>query len=92
MSKLQLTIVMPTGKIYEGEADRVLVRAALGDMAIMPGHVDIAAALGNGEARLTIDGNIRKARINGGLMHVNRDTVRILTDDFKWEDSGKYPQ
>ena len=86
MSKLQLTIVMPTQKIFEGEADRIMVRAALGDMAVLPGHIDCAAALGNGEARVTVDGATKKAVINGGLIHVAKDNVRILTNDFKWTD------
>ena len=86
MSKLKLTIVMPTQKIFEGEADRIMVRAALGDMAVLPGHIDCAAALGNGEARVTVDGAARKAQINGGLIHISKDNVRVLTNSFEWKD------
>ena len=86
MDKLSLMIVMPTEKIYEGEADRVMVRTTGGDVAILPRHMDYAAVLGSGEARISIDGSSRRARINGGLLHVNQNRVRILTEDFKWQE------
>ena len=84
MDKLSLIIVMPTQKLYEGEAERVMVRTTMGEVAILPRHIDYAAALGSGEARITIGGEVRRARINGGMLHVNRNLVRILTNDFEW--------
>jgi len=86
MDKLHLIIVMPTQKIYDGEADRVMVRTATGDVAILPRHIDYAATLGNGEARITANGEVRRARINGGMLHVSNNLVRILTDNFTWTE------
>ncbi len=86
MDKLKLTIVMPTQQMYEGEADRVMVRTTEGEIAILPRHIDFAAALGSGEARVTADGAVRRAHISGGMMHVSQNHVRILTTDFRWED------
>ena len=84
MDKLQLTIVMPTEKVFEGEADRVMVRTTEGEVAILPRHIDYAAALGSGEARVTAGGATRRAQINGGMMHVSQTRVRLLTTDFSW--------
>ena len=86
MDKLQLTIVMPTEKVFEGEAERVMVRTTEGEVAILPRHIDYAAALGSGEARITAGGETRRAQINGGMMHVSQNRVRILTADFSWKD------
>lgn len=86
MDKLKLTIVMPTEQIFAGEADRVMVRTVVGETAILPRHIDFAAALGSGEARITVNGQVRRAQLNGGLMHVSQNHVRILTDDFSWQD------
>ena len=86
MAKLQLTIVMPTEKVFEGEADRVMVRTTEGEVAILPRHIDYAAALGDGDARITVNGEVRRAHIRGGMMHVEQDRVRILTTDFKWQE------
>ena len=86
MAKLQLTIVMPTEKVFEGEVDRVMVRTTEGEVAILPRHIDYAAALGSGEARITAGGETRRARISGGMMHVSQNHVRILTTDFSWTE------
>ena len=86
MDKLKLSIVMPTQRVYEGEAERVMVRTTEGEVAILPRHIDYAAALGSGEARITIDGSVRRARIIGGMLHVSQNHVRILTTDFAWDE------
>lgn len=86
MEKLQLTIVMPTEKVYEGEADKIMVRTVVGETAILPRHIDFATALGSGEARITVDGQLRRAQIDGGLMHVSQNHVRILTNQFQWKN------
>ncbi len=84
MDKLQLTIVTPDEMVFDGDADRVLVRTTEGEVAILPRHIDYAAALAAGEGRITFDGKVRRARIDGGLMHVSRNRVRILANAFEW--------
>ena len=85
MAKLKLTIVTPELMAFDGEVDRVLVRAVTGEMAVLPGHIDLAAALGDGEARITSEGAVRRANINGGMIHISRNNVRILTNQFEWK-------
>ena len=85
MAKLKLTIVTPEMPMFDGEVDRVMVRAAGGEMAVLPGHIDCAAALGDGEARVYEEDNIRRAHITGGMIHISRNNVRILTNCFAWE-------
>lgn len=86
MDKLQLIIVTPTEKAFEGEAERVMVRTTEGEVAILPRHIDYAAALGSGEARVTVDGQVRRANLSGGMLHVSQNIVRVLTTDFAWKD------
>lgn len=86
MAKLHLIIVMPTDKVYEGDVERVLVRTTEGEVAILPRHIDYAAALGDGEARIVADGSTRRAHISGGMIHVTGDCVRVLTSNFAWKD------
>ena len=35
---------------------------------------------------VTVDGEVRRAHIRGGMMHVEQDRVRILTTDFAWQE------
>ncbi len=88
MSMIHLTIVTPQGKFFDDEAQRVMVRTSGGDVAILPHHIDYSAALGCGEARVTTaNGTVRRARIEGGLLHVAGDDVQVLTECFRWSES-----
>ena len=87
MALIHLTIVTPEGKFFDGDAQRVMVRTTGGDVAILPHHIDYSAALGSGEARVTeADGNVRRAEVEGGLLHVASDDVQVITNQFRWKD------
>ena len=86
MAMIHLTVVTPEGKPFDDDVQRVIVRTTSGDVCILPRHIDYAAALGNGEARITLsDKEIRKAQINGGILHVEKDNVQIITNYFDWK-------
>ena len=89
MSLIHLTVVTPQGKFYDDNAQRVMVRTTGGEVAILPHHIDYSASLGEGEARVTdAEGNVRKARISGGLLHVASDDVHVITQSFEWADES----
>ncbi len=89
MAQIHLSIVTPQGCPFDGSADRVLVRTTGGDVSILPRHIDYAAAMGNGRARITVDGKPRDAHISGGIIYVSKDVVSILTNDFSWKDASE---
>ena len=87
MAVIHLTIVTPEGKFYDADAERVMVRTTGGDVAILPHHIDYCAALGSGEARVTQpDGSVRRAHVEGGLIHAADDSVQVITDHFEWKE------
>ena len=87
MALIHLTVVTPEGKFYDDDAQRVMVRTTGGEVAILPHHIDYAAALGRGEARVTnADGSVRRAEVEGGLLHVASDDVQVITNHFQWKD------
>lgn len=86
MATIHLTIVTPEGRHYDDEAQRVVVRTTGGDVAILPRHIDYSAALASGEARVvTPDGAVRRAEIEGGILHVANDAVQVITNRFAWK-------
>ncbi len=88
MALIHLTIVTPEGQPYDAYAQRVLVRTTGGDVSILPQHIDYAAALGKGEARVTeADGSVRRADVDGGILHVASDQVQVITHHFAWKDA-----
>ena len=87
MALIHLTVVTPEGKFYEDDAQRIVVRTTGGDVAILPHHIDYAAALSTGEARVTgPDGRVRHAEVSGGLLHVASDDVQVITHSFAWKE------
>ena len=54
-------------------------------ICILPKHIDYAASLGTGRAKVTVDGAPREADVSGGMIYVARDVVRILTNSFAWK-------
>ena len=87
MALIHLTIVTPEERHYDGEAQRVMVRTTGGEVAILPKHIDYVALLGSGESRVTeADGTVRRAWVEGGILHVANDSVQVITNHFRWTD------
>ncbi len=85
MALIHLTVVTPEGKHFDADAQRVMVRTTGGDVAILPHHIDYAAALGAGEACVTeAGGKVRRAEVEGGILHVASDQVQVIANSFRW--------
>ncbi|MBR3904721.1 MAG: ATP synthase F1 subunit epsilon [Clostridia bacterium] len=82
-----LQIVTPDKPVFDGTAEKLIVRTITGDVCILARHIDYAAALGIGEARVTDgEGNTRIAACNGGLLSVCDNQVRVMATTFEWAD------
>ena len=87
MATIHLTVVTPEKKFFEEDAQKVIVRTTGGDVCILPNHIDYAASLGVGEARITTaGGEVKKAHIEGGLLHVASNVVEIISNHFEWTE------
>ena len=87
MALIHLTVVTPEQKFFEADAQKIIVRTTGGDVCILPNHIDYSAAIGAGEARITEEnGNVRKAHIEGGLLHVASNNVQVLSNHFEWTE------
>ncbi len=88
MSTFPLKIVTPDGLLFDGEAERLIVRSTVGDIAILARHIDCVAALGMGRATLVdASGNRRYAACIGGMLSVVDGEVNLLPTTFEWADS-----
>ena len=88
MSTFPLKIVTPDGLIFDGEAQRLIVRTTEGDMAILARHINCVAPLGMGRATLVdADGNRRYAACIGGMLSVQNGEVSLVPTTFEWAES-----
>ena len=78
---LKVSVISPEAALYEGEATSVVAPAYDGEVGILTGHAPLMATLGTGEVRIEggSGGNSRKFRVEGGLLQVVSDHVRIVT-------------
>ena len=87
MSAFNLKIVTPDGLIYDGQAEKLIVRTRGGDVCILARHTDYISALGLGECRVTDDkGNVRSAACIGGMVSVLSGSVTLVPTTFEWAD------
>ena len=88
MSSFPLKIVTPDGLIYDGEAQRIIVRTREGDMAVMARHINCVAPLGMGRATVVdASGNRRYAACIGGMLSVQNGEVSLVPTTFEWAES-----
>ena len=65
-----LKIVTPDGLIFDGQAEKLIVRTTTGDLAVLARHINAVFPLGMGQAIVESEGQRRTAACIGGLLSV----------------------
>jgi len=86
MTSFPLKIVTPDGLIFDGSAEKVIVRTINGDMAVMARHINCVCPLGMGRAVVESDGKRRTAACIGGMLNVIDGTVTLVPTTFEWAE------
>ena len=86
MSSFPLKIVTPDGLIFDGEAERLIVRSTTGDLAIMAHHINYVTPLGMGKATVIANGKRREAACIGGMLSVVDGAVTLVPTTFEWAE------
>ena len=86
MTPFTLKIVTPDGLIYDGQAEKLIVRTSGGDVCILARHMDYVAPLGMGMAIVEAEGKRRNAACIGGMLSVKNGEVTLVPTTFEWAD------
>ena len=84
MTPFVLKIVTPDGLIYDGEAEKLVVRTTGGDICILARHLDYVAPLGMGMAIVEAGGKRRTAACIGGMLSVSGGEATLVPTTFEW--------
>lgn len=87
MTPFKLKIVTPDGLIFDGEAEKLVVRTTAGDVAILARHINYVAPLGMGRAVVVANGERRTAACIGGMLSVVNGEVNLVPTTFEWSDA-----
>ncbi len=82
----KLQIVTPYGILFDGEAEKIILRTTEGDVGILARHADYVASLSIGVARIFTDGNEHIGACAGGMVTVTDNVVRVVSSTFEWSE------
>ena len=77
---MQVTLLTPEGKQFEGNAKSILIPALDGSMGVLENHAAIISALGEGKLEIRQDNGMVAFSIKSGLVEVSNNQVNILSD------------
>lgn len=86
MTSFSLKIVSPDGLIFDGQAEKLIVRTTTGDLGIMARHINCVCPLGMGRAVIESEGQRREAACIGGMVSVVNGDVTLVSTTFEWAD------
>jgi len=76
---MNVQVLTPTGKIFEGQASAVRVPGSAGLFEVLENHAPIVSSLEAGQVRITLsDGSRKDLAIQGGFVEVLRNEVALL--------------
>jgi F-type H+-transporting ATPase subunit epsilon len=76
-----LSVVTPEGSVFEGEAERIVVPGAAGEIGVLARHAPLVAMLRAGEIRIRSEGDWQSFAAGPGYFKVQRDRAIVLVDD-----------
>ncbi len=86
MKTFRLIISSPNGSIFDGDAFMLTLRGAVGDLAILAGHIPFTTTVKGGRVKIELPDETEKfGETDGGLLTVSPDgIVTLLSGSFKW--------
>jgi F-type H+-transporting ATPase subunit epsilon len=82
--RLRLVVAAPDRQLVDEDVDELQVPAADGYIGVLPGHAPLLTALGAGALTFRKGGEASYLAIEGGVMEVLPDRVRVLVGNATW--------
>ena len=80
---MQLEIVTPDSKVYEGEITSIALPGIDGSFQILNNHAPIVSALGTGKMKVVDSENqTQEYTISGGVVEMNNNKVIVLAESI----------
>lgn len=85
-NSIQLTIVTPYGKFYDGQVEVAVIPVEDGDMGIMAGHSPVIVGLVPGLGHYNVAGETRYFVISEGYAQIDMKSILIICDSAEEPD------
>jgi F-type H+-transporting ATPase subunit epsilon len=80
MNTVQVDIVSPERKVYEGQVQMVVAKGVEGELGIMAGHAPLVTPLKTGVLRLLTEKAEQVIAVSGGFIEVRPEKVTVLAE------------
>ena len=88
MKSFHLIIATPTGKAYDGNATQFSVMGECGSLSVMADHIPFITNIKAGKCKIYTETDVMKCFVDGGLLSVTKDSVRVITTSFNVENGN----
>ncbi|MGM9681250.1 MAG: hypothetical protein ACI3XR_07070 [Eubacteriales bacterium] len=87
MNSFRVTVSTPDGSVFDGQAEGLMLRGALGDLAVLAGHIPMITTVRPGKCRILLEEDRElTAHTEGGLLTVTKEGAILLCSTFVKED------
>lgn len=76
----KLKVITPNGEFYNGEVKQITITTAMGVIGVLPRHIPLVAPVEISKLHIHVEGEVRECAIAGGVLYVEEDQTRILTN------------
>jgi F-type H+-transporting ATPase subunit epsilon len=78
---MKLLVISPTGNLFEGEVQRVLLPGAKAPFVVLRGHAPLISSLAEGKMGYTrVDGTEGEIALSGGFVEVKDEEIVVCTE------------
>jgi F-type H+-transporting ATPase subunit epsilon len=78
--QIQLEIVTPERITFSEPVDQVSLPGVEGELGVLPGHMPLVTAIGQGELRYRQGGKLERLAVSGGFAQIQPDKVVVLAE------------
>ena len=77
---MQVEIITPDKKLFEGEAKSVTVPGSEGSLGVLNNHAPMIASLKQGKVKVTTANGVQNFDVKGGVIEVLKNKVVVLAE------------
>ena len=86
MKTFPLRISAPHGDLFCGDAVKISLRGAEGDLAVLAGHILFITSVKPCNCTVELeDGTEKIGHTDGGILTVSSESVTMLSGSFEWK-------
>ncbi|WP_342265091.1 F0F1 ATP synthase subunit epsilon [Cardinium endosymbiont of Philonthus spinipes] len=81
---MNLSIISPTGKLFNGEVHSVMLPGTLGPFQVLPNHAPVVSSLTAGKITYTVGATSSSVSVSSGFTSIADNQVMVVCEPIEW--------